>query len=230
MAGQVACMKDAKTAKSYRVTGKYDGRSADARRTERRQLLLETAIRLIGRQGYATVSLNAICGNAGLTKRYFYESFDGVEALLTEAFRQISTELQQHVIRQITGQKTPADMISAGLRAFFEYIQAHPERGRVYLVEALAVTSLRADLLGRGGGDLSPFLLATTQQFIATDTVSKSVLTVMAQGTIGAAIFVGQNWIASNYQQPIDELVQGVSEICLGIAQRLNIPLQAGAQ
>ena len=218
-------MKDERSSRSYKVTGNYEGKSAESRRKERRNLLIETGIRLIGSQGYASVSLNAICAEAGLTKRYFYESFANVEELLNRAFRRIAAELQKEVIEKIGAQATPKAMITAGFRSFYEYIQAHPERGRVFLIEAMSVHPTRADLFNSGGGDVSRFVLTAARPFVKETQLPANVLTIMSQGTVGAAIFVGQNWIASGYQQPIDELVEGVSEICFGIAGRFNVSL-----
>ena len=220
-------MPKATAASPYKATRNYDGKSAEKRRGERRQQLIETCIQMVGREGYAAASLNGICAEAGLTKRYFYESFDGVESLLRQSFRQISNELQQQVIAQIGGQKTPEAMITAGFRAFFEYIRDNPERGRVFLVESLSVNATRNEFLGNGGGSVSPFLVATTLQFVDEEVLPQPVMSAMAQGAVGAAIFVGQNWIASEFKQPIEELVQAVSEICFGIGQRLHIDLSA---
>lgn len=219
-------MKESSSLQPYNVSRKYDGKSADSRRKQRRDILIESAIRLFGGKGYGAVSLNAICAEAKMNKRYFYESFADVEALLTEVYRCISKEIQQQVIKQIAAQCTPKGMITSGFQSFFEYIRAHPERGRVYLIEALSVHPVRNDLLGNGGGEVSEFLLKTTRQHMKGEALPESVLNAMAQGAVGAAIFVGQNWITSGYQQPVEELVQAVSEICFGIGQRLNIPLE----
>ena len=99
----------------------------------------------------------------------------------------------------------------------------------MFLIEALSVHPARSDLLGNGGGEVSEFLLKTTRQHMKEDALAEAVLSAVAQGAVGAAIFVGQNWIASGYQQPIEELVQAVSEICFGIGERLNISLDKEA-
>lgn len=218
-------MNQAASPRGYRITRPYDGKSAESRRRQRRDLIIETGIHLIGRQGFAAVSLNAICAEAGLSKRYFYESFSSVEELLHQAFLRIASELQHQLISCIGAQRSPGQMITAGFACFFDYIRDHPERGKLLLVESLAVAGPRQELLGGGGGELSPWLLQMSSRFTQPDVLPQPVLALLAQGAIGAAIFIGQNWIATDYRQPLEELVQGVSEICFGIAQRLGVTI-----
>ena len=113
-------MNDSSGAQPYNVSRQYDGKSADSRRSERRGVLVESAIRLFGEKGYGAVSLNAICAEAKMNKRYFYESFANLEALLIEAYRLISKEIQREVIQNIAAQDTPKNMITAGFQSFFE--------------------------------------------------------------------------------------------------------------
>jgi AcrR family transcriptional regulator len=53
----------------------YAGLSADERRLARRERLIEGAIRAYGELGYRNTTVKAVCEAAGLTERYFYESF-----------------------------------------------------------------------------------------------------------------------------------------------------------
>lgn len=66
-----------------------------------------------------------------------------------------------------------------------------------------------------------------TRQCLDEERLPESVLRVLAQGAAGAAVFVGQHWIAANYQPPVDALIKCMSEICCSIAQRLNNRLEA---
>jgi AcrR family transcriptional regulator len=59
--------------------------SADERRTERRQRLVTACLDLVGEGGVSTVTAQAVAERAGLTRRYFYESFADRDAVLVEA-------------------------------------------------------------------------------------------------------------------------------------------------
>src|ERR1700756_1772150 len=71
----------------------YAGLSADERRLARRERLIEGAIRAYGEVGYRNTTVKAVCEAAGLTERYFYESFANSEALLVAAFETVSHRL-----------------------------------------------------------------------------------------------------------------------------------------
>lgn len=64
------------------VVRPYRGVSAEDRRAERRARLLEAGLVVVGRDGLAATTTAAVCQEAGLTKRYLYESFKDLDELL----------------------------------------------------------------------------------------------------------------------------------------------------
>lgn len=65
------------------MTGRsYGGVSAAERTATRRASLLESCRTLIGREGVAAVTVEAVCAESALGKRYFYESFAARDDLL----------------------------------------------------------------------------------------------------------------------------------------------------
>src|ERR1700693_155136 len=64
----------------YQVTMPFKGISADDRRLDRRNRVVEAAYEIAGTEGAGALGVGRVCLAAGLTKRYFYESF----ASLTE--------------------------------------------------------------------------------------------------------------------------------------------------
>ncbi len=60
----------------------YGGVSAAERTATRRASLLESCRTLIGREGVAAVTVEAVCAESALGKRYFYESFAARDDLL----------------------------------------------------------------------------------------------------------------------------------------------------
>jgi AcrR family transcriptional regulator len=68
----------------------YRGVSTEQRRAERRAKLIDAAIAVYGERGYRQATVKAVCEAAGLTERYFYESFENSEALLVASFNAVT--------------------------------------------------------------------------------------------------------------------------------------------
>jgi AcrR family transcriptional regulator len=75
------------------VVRPYRGVSASDRRAERRERLLAACLDVVGRDGVAATTVAAVCERAGLTKRYFYESFNDRDAILAEVLDGLHTTL-----------------------------------------------------------------------------------------------------------------------------------------
>jgi AcrR family transcriptional regulator len=65
----------------YQVTMPFKGVSAADRRRDRRRRLVAAAFALAGSEGAGALGVGRVCLDAGLTKRYFYESFPSLAAL-----------------------------------------------------------------------------------------------------------------------------------------------------
>jgi AcrR family transcriptional regulator len=66
---------------NYQVTMPFKGVSADDRRSDRRNRLVQAAFELAGTEGAGALGVGRVCLAAGLTKRYFYESFASLAQL-----------------------------------------------------------------------------------------------------------------------------------------------------
>jgi AcrR family transcriptional regulator len=65
----------------YRVTMPFKGVSAEDRRIDRRERLVGAAFEIAGTEGADALGVGRVCQAAGLTKRYFYESFASLAEL-----------------------------------------------------------------------------------------------------------------------------------------------------
>src|ERR1700754_2161618 len=72
---------------------RYGGASFEDRQAERRERLIAAAIEVFGRWGREGATVAAICAEAGLTARYFYESFPNRDALFIAAYQTVQAEL-----------------------------------------------------------------------------------------------------------------------------------------
>jgi AcrR family transcriptional regulator len=119
----------------------YGGVSARARVAARRDHLLAAGLELFGTQGYLHTTIDQVCAQAGLTKRYFYESFRSCEDLLGALVRSLWVEAAQ---RGMTAVETaPAGMdaqIRQGIGAVVDYYTGDQRRGRVAFLEAVGIS------------------------------------------------------------------------------------------
>jgi AcrR family transcriptional regulator len=120
-----------------RATGLYRGVTADARRAERRARLLEAALELVGQGGWGAASVRAVCAEAKLTARYFYESFENREELLLALFDTITQEAAMKVVEAVAADSGDAEAKSrAAIGAFVDVLVEDPRKARVAFNEA----------------------------------------------------------------------------------------------
>ena len=81
----------------YQVTMRFKGVSADDRRQDRRRRLVEAAFDIAGSNGAGALGVGRVCTAAGLTKRYFYESFASVAELESSVVDHAITVMSERV-------------------------------------------------------------------------------------------------------------------------------------
>jgi AcrR family transcriptional regulator len=126
----------------YQVTMPFKGVSADDRRRERRTRLVAAAFELAGTEGAGELGVGRVCLAAGLTKRYFYESF----ASLSE----LQSAVVDHAIAVMSARVDPFRPAGPG---------ASPQAWLAAFVGALVDDGCLARVLlaETHGGALSPF-------------------------------------------------------------------------
>jgi AcrR family transcriptional regulator len=123
----------------------YGGVSAGERLAARRQKLLDAGLELFGTRGIAATSIGEICDQAGLTKRYFYESFHTIEELAVAVFDQVTGRLAEQIAPAIIagGGRDPRPALTA---------HAHALLGDPRIVRLLAIESRTTALTARRAG------------------------------------------------------------------------------
>lgn len=124
-------------------SGVYRGLSADERAAERRARLLEATLDVWADPAQRT-TMTAVCAAAGLTERYFYESFKSLDEALRAVLDAIAGEIEE-VTRAAADEAggDPVDQARAVLESFVRLIGEDPRKGRVAIVEAGAMPQLR---------------------------------------------------------------------------------------
>jgi AcrR family transcriptional regulator len=121
----------------------YAGMTADDRVEARRRLLMEAALELIGTDGWAETSVRGVCRQAGLTPRFFYESFADLDALAVAVFDDIAVSATAAILQAVrAAPPEPAAQAHAAIATFADELTRDPRRARVVFAEALGSEAL----------------------------------------------------------------------------------------
>ncbi|MGH3451791.1 MAG: TetR/AcrR family transcriptional regulator [Haloechinothrix sp.] len=125
-------------------TRSWRGVSAEGRRTERRALLIEAGLAVIGTQGWANTTVRTVCRQAGLTERYFYEAFSDRDALLLAVYDHVVAQGVAVVLEAVAA--APTDFgatVRAVIGAGVDLVTEDPRKGKVLTLEGTANARLQ---------------------------------------------------------------------------------------
>ncbi|QII08756.1 TetR/AcrR family transcriptional regulator [Rhodococcoides fascians A25f] len=119
--------------------------SADDRLADRRARLLDAGLEVFAAAGAKGATMTAICAHAKLTERYFYENFSSRDDLLERVVDSISDEIRAKALDALhSPAPTVEEQVHNAIAAFVGVLTEDPRKGRVAMIESLAVDSLRA--------------------------------------------------------------------------------------
>jgi AcrR family transcriptional regulator len=184
----------------------WRGQTLQDRSGERHEHLLDCAFDLLGTAGAGAVTMRAVTRQANLSPRYFYESFDNRETLVTAVYDRVEAALRERISAVAPG-SAPHDAIRAALETCADFFEEDPRRARVLLREPLADDTLRAHITRRTPAvfrALAPLLGNSAEElFISTDDTLAAVGTALA----GALTAVYLEWTDGNLTMTRDRLV-----------------------
>lgn len=95
--------------------------------TERRQQLLDVALRLFATKGYTATTMDDIADAAGVTKPLLYQHFDSKRALYMELVEAVASAMRAAIGDATSRATSPRQQVEGGFSAYFELVvsQAH---------------------------------------------------------------------------------------------------------
>src|SRR3954451_19480911 len=123
---------------------RYAGASGEQRRAARRERLLEAGLQVLGTQGWEQATMTAICAEARLTERYFYESFRNRDELLLAVLDGVAEQVRLAIVAALRVEREdPEAAVRAAVEAFVDVLLDDPRKARLTMVEAVAAPTLR---------------------------------------------------------------------------------------
>jgi len=145
------------------VVRPYKGISAEERRAERRTRLVQACLGVVGANGVAATTVDRVCAEARLTKRYFYESFPDRDALLLAAADELFGTVRTRMEAELSRHRTRASRTHAALTVLIDTLSGDPRLARLY-----AECPAQPVLLQRRETEVTTFT-----DFIATSVISE---------------------------------------------------------
>lgn len=122
--------------------GRYGGASGDERQARRREQLLAAGLEVFGTVGYPASTVKAICAQAELTERYFYESFQDREDLLLAVFDWNNQYVMTAALAASeASEPTVEARARAGLGTWFRLLTEDVRRAKINSLETVGVSA-----------------------------------------------------------------------------------------
>jgi AcrR family transcriptional regulator len=152
--------------------GRWSGVPLEDRPVLRRDQLIAAGVKLLGSEGGPALTVRAVCREAGLTERYFYESFADRDEFVRAVYDDVCTR----AMSTLNSASTPRDAVER----FVELMVDDPARGRVLLLAPEV-----EPVLTRSGAEWMPNFIDLLQRKLTriTDPVRQAMV---ATGLIGA--------------------------------------------
>ncbi len=182
---------------------------------------MEAALELLASEGSSGTTVRAVCAEARLNPRYFYESFDGLDALVVAVYDHVIGLLRRRVADAVSGVgNDPVQTVRATVTAIVTFVDRDRRMGRVLYVEALGNEALNVRRMQTG--------------FDLVDLLQRDV--VRRRGQIGAeqlarlaaAMLVGgmteilSAWLDGRIELTADEVIDDTTELFLAVGERAS--------
>lgn len=195
----------------------YRGRDGVARKAVRKEQLVLGAIEVIGTAGFIATTVQGICRQAGLTERYFYESFANREAALMAAFDRVCDDFGVR-LEGITDRDDlgPAEQAENITTIFYDFLSQNRPAGRVLLIEGFGASAAHDAVRLQRLNDLAQLLLELLRPgMIEHDPVRAGAL---ASAMAGSLIFTGYRWALDGYAPDQAIMIDLTQAVMLAIA------------
>jgi AcrR family transcriptional regulator len=152
--------------------GRWSGVPLSDRQALRRDELIAAGVAHLGGAHGPALTVRGVCRSAGLTERYFYESFTDRD----EFVRAVYDDVCARAMAALTTANTPR----AAVEQFVELMVDDPARGRVLLL-----APEREPVLTRSGAEWMPSFIELVQRKL-TRIADPAQAAMVATGLIGA--------------------------------------------
>ena len=206
----------------------YRGLKAAERKALRRANLVDAGVDIIGSLGYARTTVKDLCRKAGVSERYFYESFANKEELLSAVYQHVTDRLRDGFIDIMNAPGVSNDERGRQATGMFLRHVSDPALARIQLREILGVSDHLDQEYQRAMTELGEFICLAMRMVFPDIPAEKFTSGVVGASMAGAVIQVANNWVYNDYHIPIEELAEEMYALLLASAEKLSLSGEPG--
>lgn len=197
---------------------KYGGKSAEQRRAERRTQLVDAALDIWQEQGWAAVTMRGVCARAGLTDRYFYESFRDRDELLVTLWDQMRDETLAMLLEAIlpAAEQGPLEQLRAALHAVVHHIADEPARAQIIFGDHAGSAVL--EQRRRETVQMSTDLMIQIGRPYLRDDLDEQALRINVVLGIGGFVELMLAWRSGLVEADTDEVIEHLTGVAAALA------------
>jgi AcrR family transcriptional regulator len=178
----------------------YGGKTGDERLAERRDRLLAAGLERFGTEGVDGATITALCREAGVTARHFYEHFASVEELLLAVYEHVLDRHRGAVVAALAD--APEDDLRARVRAAVGAAIAawtqDRQMTRVAFLEVVGRTSRVEARRQAAIAEYTALVVAVADDLHARGLVPAPGRPLAARAVVGALIGLVEAWFVAD--------------------------------
>lgn len=199
---------------------RYRGESRSERQAARRAKLVEAGFRIFGTTGYRAATVRQVCAEAGLTERYFYESFARKDDLFVAVYELVMVRIGGAMQEAIAAADDTAEAKArALLGAYFGTIERDPGLGHILLIDVLSAGRDKDRIYRDAMAAFTALVRNEARVLLPRGATSAVREEVVAAGIVGAIVHVAMRWVISNFDRPRNEVIEGLLSLLLAASR-----------
>ncbi len=200
----------------------YGGVDREQRVAERRQRFIDAGIQVFGTAGYHGATVRSLCAAAGLTDRYFYESFASNDDLLCAVYEHLLADLWKRLLMRLKDARSDMDTPARlSLSLFFDTVRDR-RVARIILIEVLGASRQLDQLHRRRAGEFAAWLIEIITSMEPRLKINEADEEIIGLALIGAVSQTALQWMLDDYRIAQSRVVENCAIVLVGTVRELT--------
>ena len=176
-----------------------------------RERLIAGLATAVAEKGYRAVTITDITKEARVSRRVFYENFEGKEECFLAAFEVVVGHIRELAAETVAGVDDWPQRAIAAARAVLAFFAEEPDLARLCLVESQAAGPPVAARFHEAVHEVTPYL----EQGRAERRAERELPPTTEESTIGALVMLTSRKVAAGEAAQLEDLLPDVAEFIL---------------